>query len=164
MLSAAAEVQRLGAFRFKGSSLQHLQMANVTLSSLSGRAAFTPADPPKGKGDRVAAASGTAAQGLVPLPAIVQQYRARVPVHVLEQPSDEAAAEDSATADCEAVRAGSLRVISAPQQLMGSGSSGCRAQQAEDGDEEGAGFEVIEVLGLRQKSHSFTCPPSPGLM
>lgn len=199
MLSAAVEVQRLGAFRFKGSHLQQ-QMVNVTLSSLSGRARFTPSQPPKGKGERVVRHTGLAAVGAVPLPALSQQYRARVPAHILEcadavaDTPTAAAARDAVDGagqghdvfrECEALRGGGLRVGSAPQHLMmtvmataraaaraGDGAGSGRQQQAADGaggvaaaaDGEGPPGADDDVLTLRQKSHSFTCPASPGLL
>lgn len=184
-LPVPVEVQCLGGFRFKGGAYQQLQMANLTLCSLSGRAQYIPRDPPKGKGERVALArpSAPSAQGLVPLPAVVQQYRSRVPPHILECPVQVEAAgagagqaadgdSNSPDQDCEAVQAGSLRVCSAPQQQcarVGDGK-GARGDAGKEGFgvEGGEGFgegEVVEVLGLRQKSHSFTNPPrTPGHM
>lgn len=161
MVAAAVEVQRLGAFKFKGGALQQLQMVNVSLAGLAGRARFTPAEPPKGKGERVSVGAGIAAQGPVPLPALAQQYRARVPLHILQRPAPVDEAAESPVRDCEAVRAGSLRVTSAPEQLMPvlpvvveslSGQRGAGADSP----------ALEEVVALRQKSHSFTCGHTQG--
>jgi hypothetical protein len=129
---------------------------------------FIPEQPPKGKGERVALGKGTAAQGHAPLPTIVQQYRARVPSHILECPvatdvATGAAAGGYAKTNAGGVRTGDLRTTSAPQRLP----SASRRQQGSDdggGGVQGSAGELVEVLGLRQKSHSFTCPGSPGLM
>jgi len=159
---SSVDVHRLGAFRYKGGALQQLQMVNVALSSLVGRARFTPTEPPKGKGERVSRGSGVAAQGLAPLPALVHQYRARVPGHILEcvtaTATGDAAldASTSAVRDCEAVRAGSLRVTSAPQHMMLA-----QVMELEGGGADGPGFGAEEIMGLRQKSHSFTCQHVP---
>lgn len=78
--AAGVVVLRLGAFCFKGSQ-QVIHMANVSLADLApGRQCVTPAEPPKGKGERVlppAPGSLVAVEGCVPLPVLVQQYRAR---------------------------------------------------------------------------------------
>lgn len=159
----SVDVHCLGAFRFKGGALQQLQMVNVALSSLVGRARFIPAESPKGKGERVSVGSGIAAQGPAPLPALVHQYRARVPGHILEcvTATSDAALDASASAvrDCEAVRTGSLRVTSAPQHMMLA-----QVMELEGSGAEGPGFGVEEIMGLRQKSHSFTCQHTPGPM
>jgi hypothetical protein len=164
-LSAAVEAQKLGTFRFKGGALQQVQMANVTLSHLAGRARYIPAQPPRGKGERVAPETGTAAQGQVVLPALVQQYRSRVPVQILESQeilAAAAAAGEDAERDCMVARTGSLQTTSAPVPRGGKGSEGLGG--VDGGEVDGSGFGKVEVLGLRQKSHSFTCPRSPGLM
>lgn len=177
-VNAAVEVQRLGAFRFKGGAQQQLQMANVTLAHLASRAVFIPAEPPRGKGERVSLGAGVAVQGQAPVPVLVQQYKARVPCHILQSPAVAAAAATAADGvddECAALRAGSLRMASAPQHVLcgvaakggADAPAGPPCQHAEGAGEAqaegGSGFELVEVLGLRQKSHSFTCPRSPGL-
>jgi hypothetical protein len=167
MSPAAVEVQHLGAFKFKGGAMQQMQMANVTLASLTGRVRFIPEQPPKGKGERVALGKGAAAQGHAPLPTLVQQYRARVPAHILEchMATDAAAAAAAAGGYAKTNeggnRTGDLRTTSAPQRLP---SATRRQKGSDDGNVGVVGGELIEVLGLRRKSHSFTCPCSPGMV
>jgi len=81
--SVSVEVHHLGLFKFKGNP-QPLEMVNVMLSSLGGRAGFFPLDPPKGKGGRVAERAGLAGSVMAPLPVVAAQYRARVPLYILQ--------------------------------------------------------------------------------
>jgi hypothetical protein len=161
---AGVHVSRLGSFRFKGGgALQLVQMANVCLASLAGREAHTPAAPPVGKGDRVAAGGGLAAAGTVPLPLLVGAYRTRVPLHVLvqqqqqQQQQDEghgggdgsdggASAGGSQEGALAVVRqAAGLRTNSAPQHTLGHQREQLLqlvVQVASDGDTDAAGAAV----------------------
>lgn len=69
---------RLGSFRFKGAP-QPVAMVNIMSGTLLGRTDLFPVDPPKGKGGRVAAATGLAGAAMAQLPTLAVQYRARMP-------------------------------------------------------------------------------------
>ncbi|GAX74578.1 hypothetical protein CEUSTIGMA_g2027.t1 [Chlamydomonas eustigma] len=63
---------KTGVFRFKGSG-EDIHMVHVTTKLLEGRT--FPSDPPKGKGNRVAEASGLASSGNVQLPDTPFRFR-----------------------------------------------------------------------------------------
>lgn len=90
-LAVEVQAHHLGSFKFKGNP-EPLQMVNVMLAGLAGRSYFFPKDPPKGKGNRVAANEGLAGVAVAPLPTLAAQYRARVPHHILEHAPTPAAA------------------------------------------------------------------------
>jgi hypothetical protein len=65
----AAEVHRLGLFKFKGSP-EPVELVHLALAALAGRS--FPAEPPKGKGARLEAREGLLASGRAPLPPVPQ--------------------------------------------------------------------------------------------
>lgn len=82
IVQVEVQVLNLGSFRFKGNPAP-MDMVNVTLTSLVGRQHYYPDDPPKGKGNRIAVKTGVMATGVVSLPTLAQQYKTRVPNHIL---------------------------------------------------------------------------------
>jgi hypothetical protein len=92
-------------------------MVNIMAAALSGRAAFFPDDPPRGKGNRVAAAAGLAGSAIAPLPTLALQYRARVPANILERSGAAtplAGGAAAAAADPKGLLRGQLRTASMP--------------------------------------------------
>uniref|UniRef100_A0A383VRV6 Guanylate cyclase domain-containing protein n=1 Tax=Tetradesmus obliquus TaxID=3088 RepID=A0A383VRV6_TETOB len=182
----AVSAHHLGSFRFKGNP-QPLQMVNVMAASLAGRAALFPADPPKGKGNRVAAGEGLAGSAVAQLPTLALQYRARVPHHVLELVPATPLAGAVGAADPKGLLRGQLRTASMPVTRSRTMMAGLRwgagspvddaAQQQQQQDVEGGlGFGIgllrlpssrasssgRSLSFLMQQRHTPSIPEEPG--
>jgi len=70
-----------GTYTFKG-SYQPLEMAHFLLEDLASRCKHFPANPPKGKGNRLHKASAEIGSACIQLPMVVELYKVRFQVGV----------------------------------------------------------------------------------